>query len=458
MKFFPNIFNRSSISEDDLKRLFDEVEENNQIYKAILLTLSGGTNLAKDGSQKAYVKEGYEKNADVYSISNRIATMMSEVPVKVVDLDGNEVDNELQERLAQPNNYQIWKEFIRLYETFFLITGNGIMYAPTLTGGNDVGKLMSGLFMMPTQNTDIVAGSWRDPVAFYTMDISAASEKIPADQVLHIRMPNLQYADGANFFGMSPIKVAAAIIETENQGLNIMSNTLQRGIPPGILARKDTDKVGTEAQAELERTYTKKYGSQKRTGRAGVPIVTAGEFKWVKMGFDNFRDLQIIQTAEHGLRILCNVWGVPSVIFNDTKGSTFNNQAEARKAIYTNRIQPDFSMLLDTLNIQRVPAYGENIKIIADYSKIPELQTDKKTLSEWLNSGVANGSLTRNQWLEKMGFEESEVAGMDIPLVPFNLVPVSEVGGEPIDPELDAKMQKELKRLGIDDYKQLRIS
>ena len=137
MKFFPDILRRRNISEDDLKRLFDEVEESNQVYKALLENLTRGQMLDKDQSQKTYIKAGYEGNADVYSIASKVATMMSEVPLKEVDAKGEDTETGLTEVLQQPNNYQIWKEFIRLYETFFLITGNGIVYTPTLSAGND---------------------------------------------------------------------------------------------------------------------------------------------------------------------------------------------------------------------------------------------------------------------------------------------------------------------------------
>lgn len=447
MKIFPNIFRRG-VSADDLKQLFDEVQEQNQFYRALLENVTAGSTLGKDRSQKAYIKAGYEQNADVFSIISKIATMMSEVPLKVVDKDDQEVDNPLAEIIRQPNNYQIWKEFIRLYETFFLSTGNGIIYAPRLTGGNDKGKLMQGMFMMPTQNVDIIANSWRDPIAFYTLDISSAQEKIPADQVLHIRMPNLQYDEGRQFMGMSPIKVAAAVIEAQNQGLNIMATTLQKGIAPGVLTREDIENTSPEKASEFERSYRSKYGNQSKTGRAGLPVLTGGKWNWVQMGFSNFRDLQIIETSQHGLRVLANVWGMPSDVFNDSAGSTFNNQTEARKAVYTNRIMPDYSMLLDTLNIQIAPGYGE-VKIIADYSAIPELQADKAKLAEWLDRGVANGSLTRNQWLEIMGLELSDKPGMDVNMVPFNMVPIDQIG-------LDVDPEKILKDHGIDDYKGLK--
>jgi len=444
-------------SRAEIKQLIDEVDEQNQLYKAMYEQMFPGQSLRKDYKMKDYIKDGYEKNADVFSVIDRLSTMFAQVPINVVMGDDEEVvlEGDLVERMKQPNNYQLWQEFAKLWYTFFLTTGNAITYAPRIVGGNDKGKLMpGGMYLMPTQNVDIKSGGWRDPIKEYTLDLSGTTERIPAEDVMHVRMPNLQYTDGANFMGMSPLKVAALIIEAENQGYQTVADTLARGIPPGILTKVDEsydEDLSKTQQKELERTYKQKYGNQKYKRNAGVPVLTVGNVKWVKMGFDNFRDLQILEMNQHGLRVLCNVLGVPSQAFNDVSGTTFSNMNDARKMVYTNRLIPDLGLLIAYLNVQVAPAYGEGLKSKADYSNVPELQDDKQKVATWANIGVANGSVTRNEFRKLIGLDQVEDEGMDSFMAPFNLVPVGEIG---MDVEIDS--EKILKDNDIDDYKRLK--
>ena len=457
MSLIERIFERGP-SRSEIKELTDAVEEQNQFYRQMFHDLTQGTALKRDYHIKDYIKEGYEKNADVFSVIDRLSTMFSQIPKLLVQGEDEEpvTEGDLYDRLRQPNNYQIWQEFSKLWYTFYLTTGNAIKYAPRIQGGNDKGKLMpGGMYLMPTQHIQIEAGSWRDPIKFYSLELNLTTEKIPAEDVIHVRMPNLQYQGGANFMGMSPLKVAALIIEAENQGYQTVADTLARGIPPGILAKvqEEYDEVRDKTQQdELERAYKKKYGSQKYHRSAGSPIMGWGKMEWIPMGFSNFRDLQILEMSQHGLRVLCNVLGVPSQAFNDVAGTTFSNMGDARKMVYTNRLVPDFGLLLAYLNTMIVPAYGEDLKIKADYSDIPELQDDKKDLAQWLEV-AARWGMTPNTMLKKLGLETIDNPAMDRSYLPFNIVPAEEIG---MDIMTEDQVEKILKEHDIDDYKGLK--
>lgn len=434
----------------DLKALMDEVEENNQLYKAILSQVMPGMSLKKDYQMKNYISDGFEKNADVFSIIDRLGTMFSQIIVESV-VDDVPANDELNERIKLPNNYQVWGEWSKLWYIFYLVTGNGIIYAPRMRDGNNKGKLMpGGMYMMPTQHTEIISGGWRDPIKEYILDVDQ-TEQIPAEDVIHIRMPNLQYREGANFMGMSPLKVAALIIEAENQGYQTIADTLARGIPPGILTKVNADMDVTktkEQQANLDRTYSEKYGNQKHHRTAGKPVITSGDLKWVQMGFSNFSDLQIIELNQNGLRVLCNVLNVPSVAFNDPSGAQHWNLRDSRKMVYTNRLIPDMDLLLEYLNVSISAAYGKS-KLKADYSKISELQTDKKDMAQWMDV-MGRWGYPPNKIFEKLGLETIDDPALDRSYLPFNLVSTDETITE-------AKARKILKDNDIDDYKHLNV-
>ena len=162
MRLFERIFDRPS--RTDIKILMDEVDKANQFYEAYLGQVMPGQTLRKDYKMNDYIKDGYEKNADIFSIIDRLSTMFAQIPIETVQ-DGEAVSNDLSERMLQPNSYQMYQEWAKLWYTFYLVTGNAIVYAPRLENGNDKGKLMpGGMFLMPTQHVDILSGGWRDPI------------------------------------------------------------------------------------------------------------------------------------------------------------------------------------------------------------------------------------------------------------------------------------------------------
>ena len=451
---FIDIFRRGP-TRAEIKQLIDEVSANNQFYRSVYGQLYPGTTLSKDAKVKDYIKDGYEKNADVFALIDRLSTMFAQIPRHVVQGEEDDIvtDGELAERLRQPNSYQIWQEWAKLWYTFYLVTGNAIVYAPRIEGGNDKGKLMpGGMFIMPTQHIEIHPGGWRDPIKQYILDMDQ-TEKIPAEEVIHVRMPNLRYDGGANFMGMSPLKVAALIIEMENQGIQTVADTMARGMPAGIVKMKEGgDKGSAELQSEIDRAWDSKYGRQKYN-RSGVrPVTGLGVDGWVPMGFSNFRDLQILEMSQHGLRVLCNVLGVPSIAFNDTAGTTFSNMNDARKMVYTNRLIPDAGLLDAYLNALVVPGYGEGIRIKSDFSDIPELQDDKKDLAGWLEVAARWGYPPADM-MKKLGLEVPDDPALQRSYLPFNLVPADELGmiSDPGEEEIKA-----LEREGIDDYKGLK--
>lgn len=454
---FLDYFKRPTNKE--LDRLFTEIRNQNQLYQLLYETLSRGFPIERDEDMKDYVKGGFAGNPTVYSIASKIAVMASQVPAIVTDKKTGDVieDSELNKILKHPNPYQTFVEFIALCETFYLITGNQIIYAPTLEAGNDRGKLVHGLYMMPTQNVQIKAESWMNPAAQYILDINQRFS-IDAKDIIHIRMMNLDYEDGANFMGMSPIKVAANVIEADNQGKMIVANTLKRGVPLGVFSTDQDVDVGSDTRerlSNLRREYVREYTSSGKHTKAGIPVFANGKVIWTPISFTNFKDLQIIENSENGLRALCNVWGVPSELFNDPAASTYNNVSEARKSIYTNRLIPDLNLFYSYFNDRITPAYEKNAIVKADFSGVPELQKDKKEQSEWLNIGVQAGAINRNEYRRSIGFETVDKPGMDEYLVNPLLIPIDQVSSlMPTEDEVD----KILKQSELEPYKYIKIA
>ena len=422
-----------------------KVTEQNMLYRTLYEMLSTGMALSKDSKMKDYVREGYEGNPDLFSIVTKLAGMFAQVMnnARLVQTRGDkeeEVENEEISRLfEQTNYYQNFYEFCRHWAISLYITGNGIVYAPRLTAGLNNGKLTTdGLIIMPAQNVTILSKGWRQPIGNYVLDINQ-TYKIDAKDVWHERFaPTLNYEEGRNFMGMSPVKVAQNIINSQNKGYEITAKMYSYGHPPGILSKEA--EAGDETTAEQESKFRERYRTKYQgVDNMAIPIFTLGKLSYTKIGFDSMKELDVISMSEHGRRIFCNILQVPAQLFNDTAASTYNNMNEASKTIYTNRLIPDISQFCAGFNTI-LKAYGD-ITLKPDFSDIEALQEDKAKKSEWISRMFKDGIITGDDYLELMGEERTGLPEMQVRYTDASRVPVGFV--EDADIERSNKFYQE---------------
>ena len=426
------IFNKYKKIAEQQKFMLAEMEikvtEQNQLYRALYQFLSTGMALGKDSQMKDYVREGYEGNPDLFSIVTKLAGMFAQVmdKVKLMQRKGDkyvEVENEEIDKIFERTNYyQSFYEFCRHWAISNYITGNGIVYAPRFTAGINQGKLTNdGMIMMPTQNVTIYSKGWRQPIGTYSLDIDE-TYRIDAEDVWHERFaPTLSYEEGKNFMGMSPVKVAHDIINSQNKGYEITAKMYSYGHPPGILSKEAEH--GDETTAEQESKFRERYRTKYQgVDNMAVPIFTLGKMSYTKIGYDNLKELDIISMSEHGRRIFCNILQTPSQLFNDTAASTYNNQLLAEKAMYTNRLIPDVSQFCSGFN-NIVRAYGDFI-VKPDYSEIECLQEDKVKKVEWVSKLYQDGIISGDMYLEMIGEEPTGLPEMQVRYTNANRIPM----------------------------------
>jgi HK97 family phage portal protein len=269
-------------------------------------------------------------------------------------------------------------------------------------GGNNKGKIQS-INLVPPQNVDIESGGWREPIKAYKLDFNG---QVALDKrfIYHVRMfPNLDYTNGKNFMGLSPVSVAANIIIAQNNGYLRLAQLLLKGAPPGILS-KDTEGPFDPGQSDAQRVNMEKQWKRKysNTENAFLPLFTTGKIAWQQIGISSMKDLQVLESSVAGMRVLCRIWGIPPQAFGDTEQSTYNNMNEAKKAVYEDRIMPDMTRRLEVFNkILGNDYYKKELR--ADYSEVPCMQTDLKTKAEILGMEKGQKTITVDEYREGMG-------------------------------------------------------
>jgi len=415
---------KAMIAEMEIK-----VTEQNELYRSLYEFLSTGLTLGKDSKMKDYVREGYEGNLDLFSIVTRLAGMFAMVLngskiIQVIGEKEEEIENdEISRFLENTNYYQNFFEFCRHWAISFYVTGNGIVYAPRYTAGLNKGKLTTdGMIMMPTQNVTIYSKGWRQPIGEYALDINETYKISPID-VWHERLsPCLDFSNGKNFMGMSPIKVAHDIINGQNKGYEVTAKMYAYGHPPGILSKEAEQ--GDETTADQESKFRERYRTKYQgIDNMAIPIFSLGKLAYTKIGYDNLKELEIVSMSEHGLRALCRLLQVPSQAFNDTAASTFNNMNEASKMMYTNRLIPDVTQFCSGFN-KILRAYGD-FKLKPDFSNIEALQEDKQKKVVWVSQMFNDGIITGDDYLRLMGEEATGLPEMQLRFQNANRIPIN---------------------------------
>jgi HK97 family phage portal protein len=364
------------------------------------------------------------KSANSYNLNTKIIKTKALVALP---------DHELNAIFLKPNILQGWAEFIEQVVGFKLVTGNSYIHMIGPTAGLNKGSIRE-MWNIPSQIIRPVAGDRMEPVRGYKY--LAQNEPIPANEIIHLKYWTPEYFNGQNLVGLSPLRASLRLITKSNSSFDSSVGALQNQGAFGIIsATKDTQL--TEEQADMiERKLMKKVGGPDNRGKN---IVTSADLKWQQMGMSPV-DLNIIESDRMDLRALCNVYHVPSELFNDTANKTYSNTKEAGSAVYTNAVLPALNQFRDALN-KFISSKYPGLYCDYDASMISELQDDLQMMAMALSS---IWYLSPNEKRDLLNFSADETNPlMNEYWVPSGLMPMS------ASLVTDEQLEEEEKKLGL---------
>lgn len=339
-----------------------------EVYGKILETVQNRAVYPPDNVE-TYINDGYLYNPIVYSIVSFIAQKAGAIPWGVYEVKNDKAlhlyksatrydynskairtkalvalpDHELNSLFLKPNILQGWADFFEQVVGFKLVTGNSYLHCIGPTAGINKG-LVKELWGIPSQIIKPVAGNAMEPVKGYKYLTSERT--IPTEQIIHLKYWTPEYYNGAFLIGLSPIRAGKRVVTKSNASFDSSVASFQNQGAFGIISGGGEPEL-TEAQAEMiERRLQKKIGGPNNRGKN---IVTSANLTWQQMGMSPV-DLNIIESDRIDLRTLCNIYHVPSELFNDAANKTYSNTKEAGSAVYTNAILPQCNQFRDAFN------------------------------------------------------------------------------------------------------------
>jgi HK97 family phage portal protein len=439
---------RNSIGSFFLKQNKSVVSKN-ELMEALFKFIGMGQTVMIDDKPKAYIEQGYNRNSWLGSVIDRIANTGSNIPRVLMELDLNtgelkEVDKNDFLNIKKPNENLSWDELINLQMKFDLITGNDFTYAIKNESGLLKGRVPvdedgnGNIFAAPPQDIDIIAGNMFEPVKGYKMQGSEII--LSPERVLHIKRANTDFQNGQFLWGASPLKSQRETIATSNNANQAQNASFSNGGIRAILGFP-----GITNQEQLDRVKQKFKRDTQGASNRGKIHVTGNEYNLTELG-NTAKDMGVLESELQTLRKFCAEYSVSSGLFNDPKGSTYNNKREEQKAFYTDAVLPNLNRYLIPLSDWLLKPYsseGKRLMWMPDISKIEALSHNMKETWEWLRNAW---DLTGNEKRKIAGFEESEDDSMNQIMYPSNWFPID------VDLDDDQKAEKFLNSRNINDY------
>ena len=427
-------------------------QQTNEQYNRFIYNVLGNNKITNSQYNDDFIDKGYKYNPTIYSLIQLISKSAITVPFKIYQkLDESAVkeykgllSNGLNEEsvfksklmrkhifeevehsalgklLERPNPAQSFSVFLQELISFGKLTGNRFVYGIAPENGENKG-VYSQLYNLPAHLIEIKSDGIFKPVSKYTMMYNESKYQLSAEEVLHIADFNPDYqGDGTHLYGQSPIEAGMRVLTTANEAVETNLKFLHNQSARGMLTPDDDQLTPTQAQ-QLKDALRRNYQGSKS---ANDIMITGKKFSWTNFGLST-SDLQLLESYNATIKDLCNLYGVPVQLLNNTESTTYDNYRIARKVLFTNAIIPELNKIRDEFNRWLVPQYGEDLYFDFDYSAIPELMPEQQQLIDNLSKSYW---LTTNEKREASGYgvdEDNPI--MNEYLVPSQYVPISDL-------------------------------
>jgi HK97 family phage portal protein len=392
-------------------------------WPAIISGYGAGSYVWKPRDYAALAKEGYQNVAAVYGCVSLIARAAGGIDWYVMDGENEVEGHELEKLLARPNEFDSRASFIEKVVSFLLLSGNsyiervqGIATAPP--------KYLYAL--RPDRMTPKAGIGPREYISAWEYNANGRLYTYKPEQILHIA----KFHPTNDFFGLSPLEVAAKSIDIANLSLEWNANTLNRSMQtPGAL------KILGQLTEDQRKVLLADLATYQGAGNAGkIPIFEGGTggMEWMSMAITP-KDMEWQESDRANLRRICAIFNVWSGLFGDTENQTYANYQEGRAGLYTEAVLPVMDILRDELNNWLSWLYGPKIRLEYDRDAIEAIQEDRGKKYAYLNQA---DWLTVNEKREATGYDDVGPDG-DVILVQISKMPLDQAIAEP-EPVPDA--------------------
>lgn len=290
-----------------------------------------------------YPHAAYRACGTLKTVINRNALAMSNGSWWISDAETNDVTQEFANvaaRLAAPNPYQSFQEFVIELEVYRQLYGECYVYFAAADGKSAQDAYawwpIAPNRVMVRRRTNVYAAEMGD--VEYCID---GYLTVPEDRMLCMRDVNIDLSKWFdNGFESRVYSVRNAINNLILAEEAMYSINKDRGAL-GILSNASEDAAGhvpmsDDEKEELQKRFSQAYGLGESQCKV---IVTNANLKWQPITM-SVKDLQLLEGMQKNEQIICDVFNYPYELLSDTRGVTYANKREAEKAMYEDYVIP----------------------------------------------------------------------------------------------------------------------
>ena len=346
----------------------------------------------------------YGENPLVYMVVNKIAKTTASLNRLIMLDDGTITDEgQLFDILSKPNEDDDEIEFRTKINEYLLLTGNAFI---RIIRGEGMGQ---SLDVLVTQRTTIVCNKIGDIVRYdYTL-FDGTIVPYEVEDILHIKTSNVVNVDGTQSkYGLSPLQSAWIVVTSSMEKLKADASIFKsRGIIGILSSDGDTPMLDPERE-RLQSEFDKGTGGSDKYNKIHL---TSSKLRFLQTGMSP-TDLKLLEGILSSLRLICGVYGMPSVLFNDNDSSTYNNVAEAKTTAYTDVYIPLDEKVNKELSKWLGELLGFSEMLIVDRKAIDVLKASTNEVARSLSSVPTN---VAQRAIEAMTMDEmrEHILGLD---------------------------------------------
>jgi len=314
----------------------DIATKQSAVSRALTLFLPLDQGISTRADYATLAKEGFTQNSVVFACIKEIAGAAAGVDWLLYERrpDGSRKKipaHPLLDLLARPNPLQGKFEFIESAIGYLYVSGNAYLEmvgpaGPTSSAHKPPPKEMYALrpdrMQVVPHPVNLVGG--------YEYSVSGQKVHLARDRILHLKL----FHPLNDWYGLSPIQVAALAIDKLNAGDKWNSALLQNSaVPSGALVSKErlTDEQFKRLKKEMR-------DQVQGIRNAREPLLLEQDLDWKELSVSP-KDMDWIEGLKFSALQIAQIYNVPPELIG-LQPATYQNRKEGRKALYTEVICP----------------------------------------------------------------------------------------------------------------------
>jgi HK97 family phage portal protein len=334
-------------------------------------------------------------------------------------------DSDLAKILYEPNEYQSFTDLMMSFYGYKLLYGEANIY---MNSGNTGTARPTELEVLPTSMVGVVRSddNMFDIGGYYLTNNGVVIRQIDKRDMISWKYYN-PYVDEqtlSHLRGLSPLAAATTILEQSKYASSSLTSMFKNGGSRGALSAKSLPRTLTKTQVDqMVQDINQRINHNSNKGS-----IAALQGEWLYHNFGmNAVDMQLLDSQRLSLQRLCNIFNVPTVLF-DAENTTYNNYESAIKQLVVNKLIPELVSARDLFNRRLTPRFsgsrGRKLFLDFDITEMPEIQKDLKDLNESVREAHW---LSYNERRAVMRYTARTEKEMDYILLPQGYYPIQDL-------------------------------